>query len=129
MSGHPDWKVVCQRVYVGFILMPRWASICRSMSKAAMAGDVAAARWVRDQIDSGDAGLEEAITALEREGQGGLERQAATLQLELHQLLAAGTAQEAPEKIIQAAARAVVAGAVAEAEAPTQAGSWYDHLE
>ncbi len=103
LATHPDFQAVCKRVYTAFVLIPRWAAICRSMSKAAMAGDVAAARWVRDLIDSGDQDMEESMKAIERDGPDALKRQVAEIQLTLHDLQANMEAADRPEELVQEA--------------------------
>jgi hypothetical protein len=130
MSTHPDYKAVVQKVYTAFILMPRWASICRSMSKAAQAGDVAAARWVRDQIDSGDKTVEEAMAALEREGDDAVKRMAADLQLQLHKLITATSEAEAPRDVVAAALADVATqhGDPTPVRSADQA-SWFDEID
>jgi len=103
MAMHPDYRLVCQRVYTAFVLLPRWSSVCRAMSKSAMAGDVAAARWVRDQVESGDKGLEEALKAIESEGEASLGRHAGELLLDLQRLLEESKRAETPEALVEEA--------------------------
>jgi hypothetical protein len=103
MATHPDFQAVVKRVYTAFVLIPRWAAICRSMSKSAMAGDVAAARWVRDLIDSGDEDMEESMRSIERAGPGALQVQAAEIQLVLTEIMSQSEEAERPEDLVQAA--------------------------
>jgi len=101
MATHPDFPGICHRVYMAFIAIPRWGGIVRAMTKAAMAGDVAAARWVRDLLASGDQAIEDAMRALEREGPEAMKRQAADLTQQLHELMAGAEKADAPAGLVE----------------------------
>ena len=103
MADHPDYRDICRRISDSLNLLPRWAMICRSMSQAAMHGDVSAARWVAERIKEGDSGIDEVMRQLEREGEGALSRMAAELNIELHELVAQSERKEAPMDLIEAA--------------------------
>lgn len=103
MAVHPDFLQVSHRVYMAMTVMPRWPAVIRATTKAAMAGDVAAARWVRDLLASGDKTTEEAMRALEREGDEAVSREASRLLLELNGLLEQNKIAEAPAALVEEA--------------------------
>ena len=103
MATHPDFQAVCKRVYTAFVLIPRWAAICRSMSKAAMTGDVAAARWVRDLIAEGDVDMEASMKAIERDGPDALKRRVGDLVLQLHDMTSKMELAQLPEDLVREA--------------------------
>jgi len=100
LATHPDFQAVCHRVYVAFVALPRWGAVCRSMSKAAMAGDVAAARFVRDLIQHGDKDMEEVMRRVERDGPASLKKEVAEIQLALHDLQSNMEEAERPEDLV-----------------------------
>lgn len=103
MSDHPDYLEVCKRINRSFIVMPRWPMICRAMTKAAQHGDVAAARWVANQMSEGEVDAEEALRQIQQQGPEGLKRMASELQLELHDLLGKAGEAAAPDELIRSA--------------------------
>jgi hypothetical protein len=114
MSTDPDFKAVCDRVYQGFVVIPRWASICRAMTKSAMGGDVAAARWVRDMMESGDATIEAQMKSLEASGPEAIKQQVAQLQLQLKEMSDSLRQQETPVDLIEDAIQEMRESAVVE---------------
>jgi len=103
MCQHPDWPEVSNKVYMAVTVHPRRPAYIRAQTLKAMAGDTQAAKFVEDLLKQGDKTTEEAMRALESQGDQAVSREASQVALDLAELIEQASKVAAPEDLIEEA--------------------------